>query len=247
MKRIAFGLIAIATLFGAPALAADMAVKAPPPPPASAATNWAGFYFGGDAGAAWGSSNFGFTAAGTTPHPNPVDLKNTFGGGGFVGIQGQWSNIVLGLEAEWDGFNKLNGDPSCPAVVLNCSQTVRQSWMIGPRAGVAFANNYLLYADGGYARTQTHYEADPTAGGPPFEEATMWHSGWFAGVGLDWMALPNVILGIDYRHIQADGTFATPASPAGVPQPFDAFNESAHIDMVTARASYKFNWPTAAK
>ncbi len=47
------GLVAFASA-AAPALAADMAVKAPPPAPLPVIYNWSGFYFGGNGG--WGES-----------------------------------------------------------------------------------------------------------------------------------------------------------------------------------------------
>ena len=49
MKRIA--IVAAAVVIGTPALAADMAVKAPPmvaPPP-----SWTGFYLGANVGGVW--------------------------------------------------------------------------------------------------------------------------------------------------------------------------------------------------
>jgi len=48
MRKIAFA--AIAALISTPALAADMAVKAPLPSPVY---DWTGFYFGVTAGAGW--------------------------------------------------------------------------------------------------------------------------------------------------------------------------------------------------
>jgi hypothetical protein len=42
---------------GLPALAADMAVKAPPPSAPAAPYNWSGLYVGGNFGGAWTSGN----------------------------------------------------------------------------------------------------------------------------------------------------------------------------------------------
>jgi hypothetical protein len=49
MNKIAGGIAAIAALIGAPAFAADMAVKAPPPAPAPV-YSWTGWYVGGNLG-----------------------------------------------------------------------------------------------------------------------------------------------------------------------------------------------------
>jgi opacity protein-like surface antigen len=55
MKKLLLGIAAIVALFTAPALAADMPLKAPPAV-VSAEYNWSGFYVGANAG--WMESNF---------------------------------------------------------------------------------------------------------------------------------------------------------------------------------------------
>ena len=63
MRKIAIGLVAIAALIGTPALAADMATKAPPvtpPVPTGASQNWYGFYIGAQAGYGWDGEAIGF-------------------------------------------------------------------------------------------------------------------------------------------------------------------------------------------
>ena len=92
MKKLFVACIAAAAFCGAPALAADMAVKAPPPPPVAAPYNWGGFYIGGNAGYGWGSNSdpsssfvdnngIGMAAyfAGGNPVPN-VSPKGALGG-----------------------------------------------------------------------------------------------------------------------------------------------------------------------
>jgi opacity protein-like surface antigen len=60
MKKLLVAVVATAAFCGAPALAADMPVKAPPIAPIF---NWSGFYVGGTVGYAWGSyTEFAVTA-----------------------------------------------------------------------------------------------------------------------------------------------------------------------------------------
>src|SRR5215467_4042225 len=55
MKKLLVSSIAALGLIGKPALAADMAVKAPPPPPAPV-YSWTGCYVGANGGGVWNSA-----------------------------------------------------------------------------------------------------------------------------------------------------------------------------------------------
>src|ERR1700742_386692 len=55
VKKLWIGLIGLAAGVAGPALAADMAVKAPPPAPLPVIYNWSGFYIGANGG--WGQSH----------------------------------------------------------------------------------------------------------------------------------------------------------------------------------------------
>ena len=92
-KRLLVG-TALTVFFGGSALAADLRRPAYTPPPP--VFSWTGFYIGGNLGGAWarGSVNdslFGLSASSD---------RSGFIGGGQVGVNYQFSNIVLG--AEWD-------------------------------------------------------------------------------------------------------------------------------------------------
>jgi outer membrane immunogenic protein len=111
MKRLLTTGAALAALIGTPALAADMALKAPPPPPAPV-WSWTGFYVGGNAG--WvgertsGTSDFVDTAfaPGNAEFSNPQ--SNAFSPSGFIGgFQAGYNwqttkNFVLGVEGDFD-------------------------------------------------------------------------------------------------------------------------------------------------
>jgi outer membrane immunogenic protein len=116
----AFRIAAIAALIGTPALAADIAVKAPPPPPAPI-FSWTGFYVGGNVGYSWGDARTNIAGSATTfstPGPsfgfvaNPpvvfVDsakqLLQGVIGGGQIGYNYQFSpQWVLGFETDIQG------------------------------------------------------------------------------------------------------------------------------------------------
>ncbi len=136
MKKILLGIVAAAALVAAPALAADMALKARPAPPPPA-FSWTGFYLGGFAGgAATGSvSNPDATNPGTVgifPPGTPVTgcnfgvgpgltpgcfgtygLKPSFIGGGTAGYNWEFGKLVTGIEGEY-GYLRLKGTGQLP-------------------------------------------------------------------------------------------------------------------------------------
>jgi outer membrane immunogenic protein len=116
MKKLAIAIAAIA-LIGTPALAADMAVKAPPLPPAPV-FSWTGWYAGVNVGASFGNVKTDFNVApvtvmnltefvtAATPRVagSNTEYPSGFIGGGQIGYNWQFSPIwVVGLEADFQG------------------------------------------------------------------------------------------------------------------------------------------------
>src|ERR1700740_1543179 len=66
----------------------------PPPPPL-----WSGFYIGGNLGAGWNHGNIADSFGDFTWG---ADNSATFVGGGQVGFNYQISNVVLGVEGDFD-------------------------------------------------------------------------------------------------------------------------------------------------
>src|SRR5271168_4142117 len=80
------------------AQAADMPLKALPPPPP--AFTWTGIYGGGYIGGLWAKTDSNFVF----PPPSSWEQSASVGiGGGIVGIQYQWGNLVLGAEGNVGG------------------------------------------------------------------------------------------------------------------------------------------------
>jgi outer membrane immunogenic protein len=109
--------IIIVAFIGTPALAADMAVKAPAPMPAHVYI-WTGWYAGVNAGASFGNAKTDFNVAPVTEAIPSVaetwsipglagsdtEYPAGFIGGGQVGYNWRFSPIiVLGLEADFEG------------------------------------------------------------------------------------------------------------------------------------------------
>src|SRR5690242_14722055 len=105
--RFVAGLLGLAALLCASkTLAADLrpAYQAAPEPPR--AFSWSGFYAGLNAGGGWGIKQMDFRDFGTPFLWNGTFTTTGFVGGGQVGFNYQWSNIVFGLEADaaWSGM-----------------------------------------------------------------------------------------------------------------------------------------------
>jgi opacity protein-like surface antigen len=134
-------LAAIAVIGGATvAAAADLrpAFKAPPAPPPPVA-DWSGIYTGWEGGYGWGHESFDpafdpFFAESSimmmetwiTGGPTPIiDSIHQSGWlfGGFVGAQKQWSNWVIGIEANYDGAN-IKGSATSSAGISNVECTL---------------------------------------------------------------------------------------------------------------------------
>jgi outer membrane immunogenic protein len=117
MKKLLNGsVVALATIGGSAAMAADMPLKAPPPPPVF---SWTGCYVGIEGGYAWGRSrhrapNFGGPLAGQI-FVGGAEITDTFdvsgGTAGFeYGCNQQFGNYwVFGIEGDWSWSSKKGG------------------------------------------------------------------------------------------------------------------------------------------
>lgn len=174
MKKLATA-IAVITLIGTPAVAADMAVKAPPPPatPVAPVINWTGFYVGGNLGGvvehASGTSDFLDTIVFKSSFSNPQSnsFSNTrFLGGVQAGYNWQFDpRWLVGVEGDWDwthtGYsfcrqNFISPGVGCfPSTVVGSGvETIssKTDWLatLRGRLGVTLGN-WLFYGTGGAA------------------------------------------------------------------------------------------------
>jgi outer membrane immunogenic protein len=180
MRKFAIGLAAIAGLIGTPALAADMAVKAPPPSPAPV-YSWTGCYLGANGGYAWNNGKSSYRDPNTSADPingfgpatipTPTDTGgNSWTGGGEVGCNWQVDpRAVLGVEADIDALRASRsaatvgpagsystGGPPQPFTTLppTATEQVTVNWLstIRARAGLpVLADRGLLFVTGGLA------------------------------------------------------------------------------------------------
>jgi outer membrane immunogenic protein len=239
MRKLVIGGVAAFVLCGAaPAVAADMAVKAPLAAPV-AAYDWSGFYLGIDGG--WQGSRIGVSSPGA-----PVSfLANHSSGalGGFGGVQGQFGQIVLGVEGGYvSGFGNASGaspsiDVFFPGGTGAVQIKMRDIWSVGGRAGWALGH-WMPYVTGGYANGSFEFDAQDVPADGITETAKAFTGGGYIGGGLDYAFANNWIIGAEYRHYG----FSTKTVTAVATNFTEPVTFAPRTDTVVARLSYKFNW-----
>lgn len=200
MKRFASALgVLLASVVGS-AYAADLPRPPTPyskaPPIVSPLTNWSGFYIGAMGGYASENSSDG------------PGIKGGFGGG-TVGYNWQFNNIVAGLEAD-GAFGSISASATANAVIngvtlsASAADKVDALATVRGRVGVAF-DQVLLYGTGGFAlaNEKASIAALAATGGAAVGLAfsdTKTRTGWTAGAGVEWMFLPHWSLKAEYLY-----------------------------------------------
>lgn len=204
MKKAVVGIIAIAALVDARALAADMVTKAPPPPRAPVFT-WSGCYAGADVGYAWQrDKDDEFSAATGAPDGSspPATHPNGIKGGGYLGCNWQIAPTwVVGLEGDAEGADVDHYPGHYFLAPFGDFYESRTHFQGSVRGRVGYVvNNWLLYVTGGaaFANIQDHYVGlEPTG---ITTNVTDTRSGWTLGAGWEYAFTNNWIGRIEYRH-----------------------------------------------
>src|SRR6185295_11065189 len=236
MKKFLLGTVGLLALgIGAPASAADMAVKARPPAPVIAPIyDWTGFYIGANGG--WGQSHNCWDFVDPVGVITANGCRDRSGGlvGGQIGYRWQASQWVFGLEAQGD-WADLSGQRI--SLINPLFSTRTQTDAIGLFTGqIGYAwNQALFYVKGGAAVTSNRFSILDTFTGFEFASASSTRWGGTVGVGFEYGFSPNWSLGVEYDHLfmgNANNTFT------GLPPLAAAFVNnriSQDVDMVTAR------------
>lgn len=190
MKNTWVGIAALACLIGTPALAADMALKAPPPP-APPPCIWCGWYIGANAGGIWSNNSVSTSAVslfnngsvgGMEAAPVEAALANTsvrarsagFIGGGQFGYNYQFGgNFVAGIEADIQGIGSHNSSSTLTSFgtttingplmqTATASTKVDYLGTVRGRLGVLGTPNLLVYGTGGLAYGRVEASATNT-------------------------------------------------------------------------------------
>jgi outer membrane immunogenic protein len=241
MKKALASVAAIAALWVTPVLAADMPLKAPPPP--APVANWTGCYL---------SAGFGYGLLDDKRSvSNPTFPPSTSAGEGWLGAfgggcdyqfnaGGPFGPIVIGAFGEYDPMDITgnSGDPSNAS--QSGTQTMRDAWYAGARAGVLVMPTLLAYIDGGWTGAHispiTYSSFDTLPAANP--------SGWFLGGGYEY-ALPFLhINGLfwktEYRFSSYDNYDQNYIHPTFIGT--RVVHNSVDVQTITSSLVWRFNW-----
>jgi outer membrane immunogenic protein len=238
-KRFLLGILSLAAM-AAPALAADLPVRAPPPyvPPMF---NWSGFYIGANGG--WGQSD------------NCLDLLTPAGAlfvdgchdrsGGVIGgqIGYRWqtpgSHWVFGLEAQgdWANFNGTHVSVVDPGLTFG-TKTDGLGLFTG-QWGFAW-DTWLWYVKGGAAVTSNSAFVNSTLTGIGLASASSTRWGGAIGTGLEYAFSPSWSVGFEYDHLFMGGTDSTFSGAVDPRVAGTIARVNQGVDMVTIRFNWRF-------
>jgi len=175
--------------------------------------SWAGFYIGGNIGGAWfhrevTDSVFGFNF--------DNGGNGVFIGGGQLGFNAQFSNVVLGVEwdFDWAGNNNNTGNgvfiPGRGLFVVTSNN--RFITTLAARFGLTYGP-WLFYgkAGGGWVGNNDFTVTNVTTGVSITGLDGTTASGWLLGAGIEWAFAPNWSAKLEYDFLGLeDRTFVVP-------------------------------------
>ncbi|MFG1479475.1 outer membrane beta-barrel protein [Xanthobacter sp. V4C-4] len=206
--------------------------------------DWTGVYVGAALGGGKARSTY------ASPFPTPVsgdavDLGGVMAGG-QLGADYQLGSFVLGVEASAAWANVV-GTNTCFSTAaagalsgFDCGSRVNALGTVTGRIGYAF-DRALVYARGGLAfdRQTDMFNNYNFVSQILRHDST--NTGWTLGGGVEYALLPNLSVGLDYRHVDVGGssafTTSAPPSLAGVSLAPGGLS----LDLVAMTLNYRFS------
>jgi len=262
MKKFVMAFAAVAA-FSAPAIAADMAAKAPMrAAPVAYAPSWTGCYVGGGGGYGLFDIETQQINGAGVPLNRPVDQ----GGRGWIGtLQAgcdyqfpMGSNqFVFGAFGDYN-FSNMRGDftgqGGAVGLVSN-SEKVDWYWAVGGRIGWLVNPQTLPYFSGGYPEAHrtgfgSYINVAGAATGVGLSGGT--NKGWFLGSGIEHTVgwIPGLTWKTEYRFSEFDRRDNAEFITATGALTGNVSRDRMFTQTVTSTLSYRFNWggaPIAAK
>jgi len=248
MRKYALSAVAaLAVSAASPVFAADLAVKAPPVPVVAPVYNWTGFYIGGNVGGAWVQGNVTDSLFGL--NFNNGNNNGVFIGGGTVGFNYQFNNLVFGVEGDFDwaanNNNTGNGIVGPGGATFLVSNNDRWVSTVAARFGVAF-DRWLVYgkAGGGWVGSNSFTVTDVTTGQSITGSNNNTNTGWLVGGGVEWAFAGNWSAKLEYDYLGLNSHTFTSPGPFLVGDTFNTGNRN--VQQVKLGINYRFGWGSLA-
>ena len=242
---------------------------------AGPAAAWSNCYLGAQAGAVtstsrWKYTNSNFYDSTGNTDPQLISGANFNDNRGVIGLQGGCNRAignwwVVGIEGAWftNPMNEHNFKPGFfpdPTNSINkevITTNIQSVMSVTGRVGIAPSVDWLLYAKGGYAlaRIDTNGQVTPQLSILNLDFfTTNWHSGWTAGIGVEYRLFRNITLGLEYDYYRFDhvthvgGISALDFLPDGSTRPASPVlhNVNADVQTLMGRINIGFDAPPLA-
>jgi outer membrane immunogenic protein len=208
MKNVWLGGLTLAAMIAGPAMAADMAVKAPvykAPPPAY---SWTGCYVGGNFGSPFAKSTW--NGGGLSSQESSTDLM----GGLQAGCNYQISTWVFGAQGDYDWMKASGVTTDSANIALQDTTSVKALSSATGRVGYAW-ESLLVYGKGGGAWLKDSYMTSLLTTNATFSTASETRSGITVGGGLEFVVFKNLSIFAEYDWYDF-GNRSTSFTPVGV-------------------------------
>ena len=231
-------------------------------------TNWAGPYFGLNAGYGWGKSDVSTTTVfSPTGYFNstsvPAINKLSDGtikpkgwlGGLTAGYGFQSGAVVSGVELDLDALSMDESRrytatyPCCAPSTFTNTQKVKADWLLSARGRVGYAvNQSLFYATGGLGATQlksqNHFTDNFGPGANESSSESKTKYGWVLGLGYEHAMQNNWSIKAEYLHADFGHVSSTSNNLRwfGVSWPTNTFSNSANLGIDLFRIGINKKW-----
>jgi outer membrane immunogenic protein len=240
----------VAVLFGATlsfasaqsASAGNLPTKATPHA-SSLPYNWTGFYVGGQAGGGWDSNQV--IVVNSTVHfpagyPHAASHGSGFLAGGYVGLNYQVNQFVVGIESDFSWANLIGSeaDPSpLTGVVNHDTEQVRWIATLTGRLGYA-VDNWMFFGKGGAAMARFNGNGNiPTVA---TNTSTTTREGWTVGTGIEWGFAVHWSAKLEYDYVDFGTANYTRTTTSGSSPPTIPFRAISSLNLAKLGLAYRF-------
>jgi outer membrane immunogenic protein len=237
--------VAVVACLAGTARAADLPAPAtsyyPPNPLPPAHYDWTGIYFGGNVGGGLLQDTVSPASAGlVTPNGNSTVDPAGVVGGAQIGVNLQWSALVVGAEVAWDASTITGSNIVANTGGLTSERmTSNPQWFALATGRIGYAaNDLLFYVKGGGAWTYVTYTQD-VLNNVNVVTSTQGlndnRSGWTAGGGVEYGMTENLSAKIEYDFLD----FGSKTYNSFVATPVTIKSD---MHMLTVGLNYRLNW-----